>query len=341
MNIFTLLICHIVADFMHRSIKRIVFESTSKHNGVAFQPIAVSEIKQIAGRAGRYRTAQDDVRDQANLADSDQRTTTIALTPAPAKNLGLVTSLEKIDLPIIKRAMQIEAQPLLTAGIFPPASIVTRFATYFSPETPFSYILLRLHELARMHQRFHLCALRDQIGIADAIQSIKGLTINDRLCFCAAPAAIRDPGVPSTLEAFAKRVANQSGGGLLDIPELQLEVLDWEVTADRQYLRQLESLHKSIVLYLWLSYRFTGVFTSRAMASHVKGLVEQKIDMVLAKFSTSAELRERVKMLREQSILRQFKTQIETEGVEVTSVDSEVMDPEAEMQEEREIAIAA
>lgn len=244
----------------------------------------------------------------------------MSTTSSPTQNLGLVTSLEKSDLPIIQRAMQSEAEPITSAGIFPPTTVLQRFATYFPPETPFSYVMLRLHEISRMHPRYHLCGLRDQIGIADVLHPIKDLTVGDRITICAAPASLRDKDTPMMLTAFAKCVATQGGGSILEIPELNLEILDREMTVDKGYLTSLETLHKALVLYLWLSYRFSGIFTTQALAFHIKTLVEEKIDKVLAEFSADKNVRHKMKRLRELSILRNIGKELKDGSVEVKPI---------------------
>ena len=258
-----------------------------KHNGRKRAVLGISEIKQIAGRAGRYRTAaqaQDCVKSDRSNTNLDVAKPKDILASSPASNLGLVTCLNGEDLPTVREAMQSEAQPLKSAGIFPPDSILLRFATYFPTNTPFSYILLRLHELSRLHSRFHLCDLVDQIGIADIIQPVEGLSTMDRIHFCSAPVPLREPGFDEIVRAYARCVAKQGNGSLLDIPQLNLEVLDVPATKDRAYLQKLEKMHKALVLYLWLSYRFEGVFSSRPMAFYVKGLFEEKIQQVLSEF---------------------------------------------------------
>ena len=275
----------------------------------------ISDIKQIAGRAGRYTTAVDDIKAAQSLEmshEGDKPVSKNLVMISSGRNLGLVTSLEKDDLPVIQRAMQIEAEPILTAGILPPSHILKRFAAYFPPQTPFSYILLRLHEISWMHPRFHLCDLKSTIAIADALQPLKDLSIDDRITICSGPVNLKDPGADKILQAYARCIISQSDGDLLDIPELDLEILDRKHTASKEYLVSLEAFHKALVLYLWLSYRFKGVFISQALAFHVKSLVEEKIDKALDDFVRREQFQSQNK-IRDTSILRKFLAQVDAQ----------------------------
>lgn len=283
-----------------RAIKRVIFESVYKFNGMSNEIIEAPQLKQIAGRAGRYRTAAQAEGPTGILDESKEDSKTSLSMSAPS--VGLVTTLEQADLPILHKAMQSEMDPIMSAGIFPPTNVLIKFATYFPPSTSFSYILLRLHEISLVHPRYHLCILKDQIAVADAIQSFRNLSIHDRIVFCASPANLRHSGMAPILAAFARCVAKNSSGALLDIPELRLDVLDEDITPDRGYMERLESLHKALILYLWLSYRFAGVFISQAMAFHVKGLVEEKIDKMLAEYSSSSAIRKRIRKMREEAL---------------------------------------
>lgn len=284
-----------VSDKISRSIKRIIFEKTSKFNGIQRLQINENQIKQIAGRAGRYRTALQP--NNINSAD-DGPNESPQLQLSQPNNVGYVTSLEPKDLPYIHKALKHEAEPITSAGIFPPASIINQFATYFPPDTPFGYILLRLFEVAHTHRNFHLCGLRELVKIADMIEPVKNLSIRDRIIFCSAPVNTREPKFRKICVAYAECIANNKGGKLLDIPELNLDILDQKPTADKEYLSDLEALHRSLILYLWLSYRFEGVFNTQSMALYVKELVEKNIDVALANFSVSSRLRKKLKSSR-------------------------------------------
>ncbi|KAL8769967.1 MAG: hypothetical protein Q9209_004214 [Squamulea sp. 1 TL-2023] len=279
-------------NLLGRSIKRIIFSTTMKFNGRTDGPIETSQIKQIAGRAGRYRTAAQAAETSKDESSSpDTRVPKMTPDVSPAQTLGLVTTLDRGGLSIIQRAMTEQADPIMSAGIFPPDNILIRFAAYFPPSTPFSYILVRLHNTSLLHPRFHLCILKDHLKIADAIEPVRNLTVSDRIIFCASPASLRDnddPMIP-VLRALAECVASNSGGGILDIKGFNLELLEMEVTiGSRIFLERLEALHKALVLYLWLSYRFAGVFNTQAMAFYIKTLVEDKIQQVLSQESSKA-----------------------------------------------------
>ncbi len=276
-------------------------------------PLKISEIKQIAGRAGRYKTAHQAVTAdsrQASIADGavdpaigldDKQPDSIKAQAPEEKTVGWVTTLDQVDHSALKRGMKREPEDIKSAGLFPPSLIVERFASYFPPGTPFSYIMLRLHEISEMHPRFHLCALKDQLAIADVIHVIKNLSIQDRIMICAAPINMRLRAERSFLRELAECIADGRSGSLLDLETLPLSVMDQPRSGERKYLYELEQLHKMLVCYLWLSYRFPNVFTTRSLANHTKKLVEDQIEKTLNDFSFTEQARMRMKSTREQA----------------------------------------
>lgn len=256
-----------------RKISRIVFYSSVKKQGKYWtSKITDDQIKQIGGRAGRYRVA---------LQTEDEGVSQEMHHDAVPKPAGLVTSFDPVDFANIIQGMQSAPTPVMTAGILPPSDIVSNFAAYFPPDTPFGYLLRRIQELARINPRFHHCGLREQAKIADMIEPVKNLTIRDRLTLTAAPVARTDHSV-KVCRAFAQCIANNGGGGLLEIKELDLTILDIKDDKSLEYQSSLEGLHKSLTLYLWLGYRFEGIFHSRAMALYVQGLIQERMEKCLA-----------------------------------------------------------
>ncbi|KAG8527477.1 uncharacterized protein KY384_007629 [Bacidia gigantensis] len=300
---------------LNLAIKRIVFESVHKSNGFTNELMESAQIKQIAGRAGRFRVA----------LGAENETEVSNPKDLPAPNVGLVTTLENHDMVYVRRAMQAEPDPIMSAGLFPPTDIIEQFAAYFDPSTRFSHIMQRLHEIALVQPRYKLCHLRDQVRIADIIHSVENLSLRDRITFCAAPAQVggqggtkRIGGMPEIVRAFARCVGDRSSGALLEISELNIDVLNEKMTVDRGYLDRLEMLHKALVLYLWLSYRFPGAFISQGMGFYLKGLVENRIDKTLSEFSATSAIQKRIKMMRkkaEQNIKRLGETTANEDNV--------------------------
>jgi ATP-dependent RNA helicase SUPV3L1/SUV3 len=161
--------------------------------------------------------------------------------------------------------------------------------------------MLRLHEISEIHPRFHLCGLKDQLKIADAIHTVKNLSIQDRIVICSAPTNMRNAPEKEFLCSLADCVANGKSGNLLDLSKLPLHVMDLPLSVEREYLTQLEHLHKMLVCYLWLSYRFPNVFTTRTLANYTKKLVEDQIEKTLTDSSFSALAGAKLKKRREQA----------------------------------------
>ena len=296
--------------------------------------LSVPEIKQIAGRAGRYRTAAQ-AKEKSSTSKEDDH------------NIGIVTSLEVIDLPYIREAMKQEPAPLTAAGILPPDAVFQKFAAYFPANTPFEYIILRLLEISQVHPLFFMCDPRSQVENARLIDTVDGLRIEDRITLMAAPMYLRDEGLWDNAAAFARCVAEYSDGRLLDIPELNLEVLEMPVSGQKEYLHSLEGLHKSVILYSWLSFRFGGTFTDRTLASHVKELVETRMMRALTEFSANKKLT-RNSSVQRQNLLRSYHEQqlrelqdslIQQSGQEESLADAVTGEDGNEESTEREAAV--
>jgi len=282
---------------LNLEIKRVIFEQVHKRTAVTFRQMEISEIKQIGGRAGRFRTAAHAI--QAGTTETNKG----GDPPAePPKQIGLVTTVDPADLKIVQRAFSQDAEQLKTAGIQPPPAILERFSSYFPRNVPLTYILARLRDIAQVSPRYHVCATGEQLTIANLIQPFP-MPIYDRCVFLNAPVFLREDDGIKILQAYARCVSTMNGGHLLDIPEIRLEILDEPKEADpfarAQQLRRLETLHKAITLYLWLSYRYSGVFHSQHLAFHVKEMVETLIDEHLGEVAESdSQRKKRLKIMR-------------------------------------------
>lgn len=294
---------------LNLEIKRVVFEAVAKHDGTKVRTLTLPELKQIGGRAGRYRTVVQAGQTPAATPTSPTSSEDLAFTPkTPAPKMGqvgLVTTLEDVDLEVVHGSFENEAEPLRTAGLFPPAFVIEHFSSYFPAGTPLSFILLRLRDIARLPPEYHMTSLRNNIEVANHIQPIP-LSVRDRIIFLNAPISMKDSGMKDFLRALGTRVAKHDNAELIGIKELNLEILDYTRQSYPhgrvEYLKHLEALHKCLTLYLWLSYRYVGVFQSQALAFHVKSMVEERIDEYLANLDYSPSVRRvRVEQMRKEA----------------------------------------
>ncbi|PYI08130.1 mitochondrial ATP-dependent RNA helicase Suv3 [Aspergillus sclerotiicarbonarius CBS 121057] len=279
---------------LNLSCKRVIFETVIKRVPGGLQRLSVPEIKQIGGRAGRYRSAMQQEADGSG-----------------DENIGWVTSLEDIDLVYIHEAMESEPPPLVSAGIHPPDSVFQKMAAYFPNNVPLEYLVKRLMVVSQVHPLFFLCDPRNQLENAEVIDSVDGLRMADQLTFMASPMHTRLIAGRDAAVAFIRCVADHSDGRLLDIEALNLEILEEPVSGNKEYLNELETLHKSVILYLWLSYRCGGVFTDRTLASHVKQLVEERMVRALTEFSANKKLRKDASLRRQIALQKQIKEEKE------------------------------
>jgi len=288
---------------LNLEIKRVVFETSTKFDGIQHRQLQVSEVKQIGGRAGRFRTANQEIRKSAAQPSAPVSMSSKWGTP------GFVTTLDDDDLEPIKAQFDQEAPPLKMAGLKPPPFIVEKFASYFSPATPLSFVLSRLREIIRLGNQFDLCDMTVQLAIAEAIQPYS-LSIQDRALFLAAPVSLNDMNVMNLLQEFAQSVQDMKTVHLMDYKALDVEVLEFNPEAGdhHKYLHRLESLHRCITLYLWLSYRQTGVFQQQPLAFHIKELVEEKINTQLDRISYTPEARKLRKEMQKSKAARASRT---------------------------------
>jgi len=322
---------------LNLSIKRLIFHTAHRFNGSTYEPLSVAEAKQIAGRAGRYRTASQAIKkDQESNLDITAASDAVEVLVEPT--VGLVTTLDKIDFPIIERAMASEPEPLVSAGIQPPAYIIERFARLYPQNTPFAYLLIHLHEISRTSTRFHLCDFRSAISIADAIHTVEDLTTSDRLIIVSSPIECRKAGEPALARAYARLVAANRGVQITDVPELDFELLGENYTASRKYLSKLETLHKAVIIWMWLSYRFMGVFINRELAAHVKSLVEHRIEDTLQRLAFDFDKqRKRREQAIQQMLARENETTAESTEAGVDGISSYVEVPMNDNAEEHDV----
>ncbi|KAI5818121.1 P-loop containing nucleoside triphosphate hydrolase protein [Pyronema omphalodes] len=274
---------------LNLSIKRVIFETTTKWNGEAMVGIDIPSIKQIAGRAGRFKVPGRD--DGPVTLGSDGK----PLPPKP--QVGWVTTLEPRDLRAVKNALQTTVEPIRTAGILPTVGQIELFASQYPKDTKFSVILKKMLEYIQVSELFHTCDLKESIEVAAIFDDIQELSVADRMIFIMSPINSRNERACAVAHRMAECVAWAEDGSVLKLYDMDLEALDIPPTTAED-LQRLENLHKMLIHYLWISYRFPATFHPRETAEQLKELCERQIEKGLQAVKFTRARQDRAKKMR-------------------------------------------
>ncbi|KAL0044525.1 hypothetical protein WJX82_011160 [Trebouxia sp. C0006] len=208
---------------LNLNIRRVIFHKVQKFEGYNTIPVSTSQIKQIAGRAGRRSS----------------------IYPK-----GFVGTRASADLPTVTSALNMPLNMLSTpaAGLFPEFQHLELLAGQV-PDDKFADLLRRFSNEAKLEGTFFFCRQDGVMQIAKLLENVDNLSLEDRFDFCMAPANIRDSRMAAALLHFAARYSNGMPA-TLDI------ALPDQVPATAEELRHIEATHQVMSLWIWLSHRF-------------------------------------------------------------------------------------
>ncbi|KAI8337981.1 P-loop containing nucleoside triphosphate hydrolase protein [Chlamydoabsidia padenii] len=203
---------------LNLNIKRVIFSTVKKFDGRVNKFMQIPQLKQIAGRAGRFGTTYAS---------------------------GEVTTLFNNDLKYVKECLEAPIVPLELAGLQPTVDIVEVFALQM-PNEKYSSVLQKFEDLASLQGDYFLCNFADQKLIANVIEKIK-LPLRDRYQFVTAPVSTRNENIMDALESMARVHSNNDTLEITDMIDLPSSPM-----GTPESLTYLETSHKKIMLYLWL-----------------------------------------------------------------------------------------
>lgn len=267
---------------LNLSIKRIVFYTVTKFDGKGMGRVSVSQIKQIAGRAGRFQVP----------GTSGESTG------------GKVTAMNPRDLKYINECMQMDTPIIRKAGLFASEALFRLYASSFTSRRSFDQVLENMEITSELNPMFYLCGVDNMTEIAGFFRGIPGLALNERITLSKAPVKTQQAPCVAAFKRFCHVVAKTDSMTLLDLPEIDLQLLNtgkdhkFKITDIAGY----EVMHSIIVLYLWLSYRFPMNFRDREGAMELKALCEQKIDQALMSTRSARLAKWRQKVNRDSNV---------------------------------------
>lgn len=245
---------------LNLGIKRIIFSTLNKFDGNEVRQLDVSEIKQIAGRAGRFRTADG----------------------AEGEN-GLVTALDADDLPTIRNALAASTPSIKHAVIMPSNQSIR--SAMFQNETEiqknrqvfFSDVLTSVLLHNNIGRNYCRPRLESTAEVAKLFDTVRNLSIDDRMILANAPVPSGMPLVRTAFKEMCKVIGN---GQSFNAYQLFPQMIKW-LSTPKAVGQTLEILHKTLTLFLWLSYRFPCNFVDRTGATDLKKLCESRFAELL------------------------------------------------------------
>jgi ATP-dependent RNA helicase SUPV3L1/SUV3 len=259
-----------------RKIKRIVFATVKKWDGKEELVLSTSQIKQIAGRAGRYGLHAD-----PNAA-------------------GLATTLHPEDLPIVKEALETPLSPLSHAALpHDPDTLVKLYRALPASSTTLSTLVDNFEHLCRVPPPYKFTQDNNSPFVTAALDPyFNDLCIEDLNVWFKAPVQWRDDAVASVAQQFLQSYRDNLAVDLSQVLETTglaavlgdvFRVMSTRSEKDgkkslkdpKLQMMTLETFHRSVVLYLWLSLRNPVAFYQSRRALELKEQIERAMDFIL------------------------------------------------------------
>ncbi|XP_057823813.2 ATP-dependent RNA helicase SUV3, mitochondrial isoform X2 [Cryptomeria japonica] len=233
---------------LNLNIRRIIFSTLKKYDGIGTRDLTIPEIKQIAGRAGRYGS----------------------LFPN-----GEVTCMLEEDLCKIHSALKATSSCLKAAGLFPTFDILALYSRQH-PKCTFYSLLEQFVEKAKLSSHYFLSDCESIMNAAAMVEDLP-LGLHERYIFCISPVDVKDDISAQGLIQFAEAYAKK---GLVHLHQIFTpETL--RVPKSYEELMELESIFKVLDLYVWLGFHFKESFPDYEVASSQKALCAMLIEEYL------------------------------------------------------------
>ncbi|XP_039055931.1 DExH-box ATP-dependent RNA helicase DExH16, mitochondrial isoform X2 [Hibiscus syriacus] len=236
---------------LNLNISRIIFSTLKKFDGTEMRDLTIPEIKQIAGRAGRYGSKFP---------------------------WGEVTCLDAEDLPLLHSSLKSTSPILEKAGVFPSFDLIYMYSR-LKPKRGLYRILEDFLENAKLSENYFFANCEEILKVAAVIDGLP-LSLQDKYTFCISPVDMNDEISSQGLTQFAQNYAKR---GLVHLREI-FTPGTLEVPKTPTALKDLESIHKVLELYVWLGFRFEESFPDHELASSQKDICSSLIEEFLERF---------------------------------------------------------
>lgn len=260
---------------LNLKIDRIIFSTHKKFNGRSKAQLEPPHVKQIAGRAGRFKVAP--VKDSNSESTNDN---------SKSESIGYVSAFDSGTLDYIRKCLVSRTKMLSRALLWPSDEIWCNYMSEFPSNTSFATIIKAFEFEVRNSKHLKISPAEDRIRLVEVFQKFKELLIGDKLRMSIAPINVHHDESYKVLEEFSSVVAKSQSRTPTSLRSLEFErVLKKKPTGiktiDSQLLGELEMLHKHLLVWLWMNNRYPTLFVDRESATDLKNLIEERIETIL------------------------------------------------------------
>jgi ATP-dependent RNA helicase SUPV3L1/SUV3 len=230
-------------------IRRIVFATLEKFDGISERLLTPQEVRQIAGRAGRYGIHEE----------------------------GLVTAFDRAFIGLLKRSIERHDVVPSEAPIWiSPTDDHLRRLSPIIRTTRIGRLLQFFQErvLRESDVGMRIADLSDTIEIANTLEMTEGflsLPFEVRCTYSRAPVNTRGP----SLAVLAHWAVQHATDGVVDGEELMM------LGGARDRLLAYEDRSRLATLYLWLAQRFPQVYRNQAEVALIRDSIDDDIHAAL------------------------------------------------------------
>ncbi|CCF59565.1 hypothetical protein KAFR_0H01550 [Kazachstania africana CBS 2517] len=236
---------------LNLAIDRIIFMTDVKFNGKELVNLTASNIRQIGGRAGRYKDTKDE----------------------PSK--GFITATKSSVLKSIRDGMEAPMSYLDKIVVWPTDEICAKLMVRYPPRTKLSFLLKKFEEQLENHskQLFKLPDLESKLKTIDLFERMNTIPFHEKLRLSTAP--VKDaPLVKDAFKQFCETISERYTKSLLSY-DFPFHTLDYSYIQNERYdLEHYESLYNIITLFFWLSNRYPAYFIDTESAKDLRNFCE-------------------------------------------------------------------
>lgn len=238
---------------LNLSIRRVVFTTMRKFDGEQMRLLEPPEVKQIAGRAGRFGQGFGE---------------------------GGTTTMVAEQLPILRHAVAAPVVDLTRCSVAPTLEHVECYLEAV-PGSTLVEALTALCRDATLPPHYFMATCDGMLAAAKLVERLP-LSVEDHWMFAVAPANIEDGGEGAKAlwtfaDAFARR--GRVGVRIIKRPPARAPETQGE-------LNVLEQAHAAYDLYLWLSMRHPAAFPERELAQALRQTCAAAIELGLQQSSS-------------------------------------------------------